>query len=174
MKIILCLFISFFCYSAAAEEPAAQKTEQLTYFIPKGFRIIHQDENAKPEVVEIISEAESLDNWSRMITIQTFSDSDKYDAESYVLEVARLAKQLCGKVQVEPVATARQNGFVFSHKVIMCEPNLKTSKPEIINIKAIKGKESFYVVQVTNRVEIDNNEIRYWALYMRDTVIERK
>jgi hypothetical protein len=108
------------------------------------------------------------------VTIQTFSDSSDYDPEKYTLEVSRLAKTLCGKVQVEPVATDYQNGFLFSHKVIMCEPNLQTGKPEIMNIKAIKGKQSFYVAKVSNRVAMDANEIRYWALYLRDMVIESK
>jgi hypothetical protein len=56
----------------------------------------------------------------------------------------------------------------------MCEPNTKTNKSEIMNIKAIKGKKSFFVAQVINRVEIDENEIRYWAIYLRDLMIESK
>lgn len=107
-----------------------------------------------------------------MITIQTFTDTSRYDPEKFILDISRLAKNQCGKVMVEPVATDQQNGFFFSHKVIMCEPNIKTDKSEIMNIKAIKGEKSFYVAQVINRVELDENEIRYWALYLRDLMIE--
>jgi hypothetical protein len=180
MKIIISLLISLFCFSAVAAEPAAQQSdqqsEQLNYFIPKGFKIAYQDDNQTRKLVEIISETESLDSWSRMVTIQTFSNikSDKYDPEKYILELASLAKEQCGTVLVEPVTTDQQNGFAFSHKVITCEPNKKTGQSEIMNIKAIKGKKAFYVVQVTNRVAMDETEIRYWALYLRDRVIENK
>jgi hypothetical protein len=174
MKISISLLVFLFCLPAVAADPVAQDSEQLNYFVPKGFKIAYQQENETSSVVEIISAAETLDNWSRMVTIQTFNDATKYDPEKYIIEISRRARELCGKVQVEPVTTSQQNGFAFSHKVIMCEPNLKTSKSEITNIKAIKGKQAFYVAQVTNRVDIDENEIRYWAIYLRDMVIDSK
>ena len=157
-----------------AAEPVAEDTEQLDYFVPQGFKIAYQKQTETSKIVEIISEAETLENWSRMVTIKTFSDATQYDPEKYILEKSTRAREICGKVQVEPVTTAEQNGFSFSHKVIMCQPNIKTNKPEIMNIKAIKGKKAFYVAQVTNRVDIDESEIRYWALYLRDMVIETK
>jgi hypothetical protein len=174
MKIFISILFSFLCFSAAAEEPIVKETETLNYFVPEGFKIAYQNHDATSEIVEIISSTESLENWSRMITIQTFTDSYKYDPEKFILDISRLAKNQCGKVMVEPVAADQQNGFSFSHKVIMCEPNTKTDKAEIMNIKAIKGKQSFYVAQVINRVEIDENEIRYWAIYLRDLMIESK
>jgi len=174
MKITIALILFLFCLTAATADPVAQDTEQLSYFIPQGFTIAYQQQNQSSTVVEIISATETLDNWSRMVTIQSFSDASKYDPEKYILEISRRARELCGKVQVEPVATSQQNGFAFSHKVIMCEPNIKTNKSEITNIKAIRGKKAFYVAQVTNRVDIDENEIRYWALYLRDMVINSK
>jgi hypothetical protein len=174
MKIIISLLIFLFLLPAAAEESTTETAEKLNYFVPEGFKIIYQNKDANSEIIEIISEAESLDNWSRMITIQTFSDSDNYDPEKFILDISRVAEDQCGSVQVEPVTTARQNGFFFSHKVIMCSPNIKTNMAEILNIKAIKGEESFFVAQVINRVEIDENEMRYWAIYLRDLMIESK
>jgi hypothetical protein len=174
MKIIISLLISLFYLSAAADESATSTTEKLNYFVPEGFKIIYQHKDSSGEIIEIISASETLENWSRMITIQTFTDGNKYDPEKFILDISRLAKDQCGSVQVEPVTTAQQNGFFFSHKVIMCSPNIKTDKAEIMNIKAIKGKDSFFVAQVINRVEIDENEIRYWAIYLRDLVIENK
>lgn len=174
MKIIISLLIFLFYLPSAAEESTTGTAEKLNYFVPQGFKIIYQNKDKNGEIIEIISAAESLDNWSRMITIQTFTDSDKYDPEKFILAISRLAEDQCGRVQVEPVTTARQNGFFFSHKVIMCEPNIKTNMAEIMNIKAIKGEKSFFVARVINRVEIDENEMRYWAIYLRDLVIENK
>lgn len=163
-----------FYVSFAAAETTPKGTEQLRFHIPKGFKVAYKNENKSQSILEIIQKSESLENWTRMITIQTFKDGKDHQPEKFILSIANLAKKQCGNVQVVPVKTSVQNGYPFVQKIILCNPNKQTNKSELMNIKAIKGNNLFYVAQVANRVNIDRNEMRKWGMYLRNTVVTKK
>ncbi|MDH5600197.1 MAG: hypothetical protein OEY78_02715 [Gammaproteobacteria bacterium] len=146
--------------------------EQLNFKIPKNYKIAFKKQNNNQSIIEFIRRSESLKNWTRMVTIQSFKYIKEYKPEPFILNMAKLARRQCGTTQVFPVKNGKQNGYPFSHKVIVCDPNKFTKIPETMNIKAIKGKNKFYVAQVSNRVDIDEKEMKFWANYLRDIVIK--
>lgn len=167
--LLILLYVPF-----AAAEPAPKGTEQLRFYVPKGYKVAYENSNKSQSILEIIEKSETLKNWTRMITIQIFKDGKNYQPEKFILSMASLAKKQCGNVQVVPVKTGQQNGYNFSQKIILCNPNKQTNKSELMNIKAIKGNDLFYVAQVANRVNIDRNEMRKWGMYLRNTVVTKK
>lgn len=160
---LITLFILLFSASGHAE--------QLNFKIPKGYKIAYKNQSNNQSIIEFIRRNESLKLWTRMVTIQTFKYIKDYEPESFILGMAKLAKRQCAKTQIIPVKTAQQNGYDFSQKLIVCEPNKFTGKPETMNIKAIKGKNKFYVVQVSNRVNMVEKEMKFWANFLRDIKI---
>ena len=170
ISIILILFYIPITYA----ESAPKDTEQLRFHVPKGFKVAYKSANKSQSILEMIEKSESLKNWTRMITIQTFKYSKDYQPEKFILGMANLAKKQCGNVQVVPVKIGEQNGYAFAQKIILCNPNKQTNKSELMNIKAIKGNDLFYVAQVANRVNIDRNEMRKWGMYLRNTVVTKK
>ena len=169
MKQITLFLIALFCITFAA----AGHAEQLSFKIPKGFKIAFKNQNNNQSIIEFIRRNDSLKNWTRMVTIQTFQYTKDYQPEPFIFGMSQLAKKHCGKTHVVPVRTGKQNGYNFSQKVIVCEPNNFTKKSETMNIKAIKGKNKFYVAQVSNRVDMDKDEMKYWASYLRDIIIKK-
>lgn len=174
MNKLIPIMLMLFYVSMTYAESALKETEQLRYYVPKGFKIAYKKTNKSQSIMEIIEKSESLKNWTRMITIQTFKYSKDYQPEKFILGMANLAKKQCGNVQVVPVKTGEQNGYAFVQKIILCNPNKQTKKSELMNIKAIRGNDLFYVAQVANRVNIDRNEMRKWGIYLRNTVVISK
>ena len=174
MNKLIPIMLMLFYVSITYAEPTPKGIEQLRFHVPKGFKVAYKSANKSQSILEIIEKSESLENWTRMITIQTFKYSKDYQPEKFILEMASLAKKQCGNVQVVPVKTGEQNGYAFAQKIILCNPNKQTNKSELMNIKAIKGNDLFYVAQVANRVNIDRNEMRKWGMYLRNTVVTKK
>ena len=174
MNKLIPILLMIFCVSNTYAESAPKDTEQLRFHVPKGFKVAYKNANKSQSILEIIEKSESLKNWTRMITIQTFKDGKDYQPEKFILDMANLAKKQCGNVQVVPVKTGEQNGYAFVQKIILCNPNKQTNKSELMNIKAIKGNDLFYVAQVATRVNIDRNEMRKWGMYLRNTVVISK
>lgn len=174
MNKLIPMMLMLFYVSVTYAGPAPKDTEQLRFYVPKGFKVAYKNTDKSQSILEMIEKSESLENWTRMITIQTFKDGKDYQPEKFILGMASLAKKRCGNVQVVPVKTGNQNGYTFAQKIILCNPNKQTNKSELINIKAIKGNDLFYVAQVANRVNIDRNEMRKWGIYLRNTVVISK
>jgi hypothetical protein len=150
--------------------PIANLPEKLRYQVPKDFQITYQGQEEDRTVLEMIPKAERMNNWTRMITIQTFSDPKFYEPEQFIVAMAEMAKIQCRKIDVYKVRNNFQNGHLFSQKVITCEGKQETEAKETIQVKAIKGKENFYVVQVATKVDLSENEAYMWAVFLRDAV----
>ena len=174
MKRIISIFVMLLFVLSVSAEPVPTGVERLNFVMPSDFKVAYRNQNKLSSIMEMVKKEESLKNWTRMITVQTFKNPKKYDPEKFVLGMAHLAKKQCGKVQVIPVRTGKQNGYAFSHKIIVCDPNKAIGKAELINVKAIKGDDLFYVAQVASRDNMDDKEMRYWAIYMRDVVVGKK
>jgi hypothetical protein len=153
----------------AAEKEGAP--EKLNVSVPKDWKVAHQAQSKDGSITELVPSAEGLENWTRMITIQALPSPDKYEPEAFINAMAELAKKACADVQVIPVRNDQQNGFPFSQKIIACTKNQATGVDEMMHIKAIRGDDSFYVVQVANRTGMSRVEVVRWAIYLRDAAV---
>lgn len=174
MKFVMCLMAALFLSGSALAAEIDNKPEKLNFFVPKGWRVAHQVQEQDRAILEIIPEKETVENWTRMITVQTFGSPEKYQPESFIKGMGELAKKFCAGVVLFPVRNDQQNGFSFSQKILLCTKNRATNNDEEMHIKAIKGEESFYVVQVASRTDMPREEMQYWALYLRDVAVSRQ
>lgn len=174
MKYRMLFIAALFLSGSALATETDGKPEELNFVVPKDWKIAHQAQTKDQAILEIIPEKETVENWTRMVTVQTFGSSEKYQPESFINGMGELAKKTCSGVALIPVRRDQQNGFSFSQKILLCTKNQATNNDETMNIKAIKGEESFYVVQVASRTDMQREEMQYWALYLRDVVVRRK
>jgi hypothetical protein len=174
MKLRMFLVVALFLSGSALSAEVDNKPEKLNFFVPKGWKIAHEAQEKDRAILEIIPEKQTVESWTRMITVQTFGSPEKYQPESFINGMGELAKKACAGVALIPVRNGQQNGFSFSQKILLCTKNQATNNAETMDIKAIKGEESFYVVQVASRTDMPRDEMQYWALYLRDVVVSRK
>jgi hypothetical protein len=161
--------------ASAGAPDTGKNREQLNFAAPKDWKITHQAQKNNPTTVEMIPEKETLENWTRKITVQIYQNSEKYRPESFIDEMAESAKKTCENVTIVPVRNDRQNGHAFSQKILVRTKPHDSGTNETIQIKAIKGDESFYVVQLADRTEkMSREEMLHWAVYLRDITVSQK
>ncbi len=173
-RALLVLALALSGCASTAGTSADSTTERLNFFVPKGWKIGHQAQGNDQAIIEIIPEKETVQSWTRMITVQTFRNPEKYQPELFINGMGELAKKACEGATLIPVRNGEQNGYAFSQKILVCTNNRATKTNETMNIKAIKGGQSFYVVQVASRSAMPDEEMRYWAIYLRDVTVGRR
>jgi hypothetical protein len=137
------LFVMGLLLSASAfsaETQPRSQTERLNFFVPKGFRVAHEAKGGGQAIIEIIPEKQTVENWTRMITVQTFRHPESYHPERFIDGMGELAKKACENVALIPVRNDQQNGYPFSQKILLCTKNRATNMDETMNVKALTGK----------------------------------
>ncbi len=66
--------------------------EKLNFVVPKGWGVAHQAQNDSGAILELISNNENLESWSRMVTIQTFKNPEQYEPERFILSMVKFIK----------------------------------------------------------------------------------
>ncbi|GGY88980.1 hypothetical protein GCM10011613_37290 [Cellvibrio zantedeschiae] len=124
-------------------------TEQLNWSSPEGWKVGSQQGN----MIELLKNEESFENWTRLITLQQYQSSEKTVGESFVKLMAKNFEKSCASVEMVPLKSGLQGGYEIFHAFLTCTTNKQNGKGEIYQIKTIKGKEKFFVVQYAYRVE---------------------
>ena len=77
----------------------------------------------------------------------------------------------CPGSETVPVTHGDENGYPVLVWLQNCPLNKATGKPEITWIKAIQGKDSFYVAQVAFKAMPSNEQITQWMQYLRSVTV---
>jgi hypothetical protein len=124
-------------------------SEQLNWSTPDGWKVGSQQGN----MIELLKNEESFENWTRLITVQQYQASEKTVGESFVKLMAKNFEKSCAGVEMVPLKAGMQSGYEVFHAFLTCTKNKQNGKGEIYQIKTIKGKEKFFVVQYAYRVD---------------------
>lgn len=143
------------------------KDETLLQNMPLGYKIDFQSRHGNMGITEMVPQAESVKNWTEMVTTQVFFGLKNATPEQFqaVMEKNWLAS--CKASQSASVAKGAENGYPFTLWMLSCPLNQATGKPEITWFKAIKGNDSFYVVQKAFRFEPTREQVIQWMQYLK-------
>lgn len=117
---------------------------------PTGWKIGFQKQERKGIVdlvhTEYVPETQSVEDWHEMVTVQIYRGLKKVRVEEWTKEwTVRMNKSCQGGVS--PFVKAQmENGYAAAFSTHYCPMDLQTGKGEITYIKAVVGKDSFYVV----------------------------
>jgi len=135
----LLAFAGAFCAVATAQV----RTEKFLLQMPKGFRLGWQ----KEAWAEWIPAAESIDDWSEMITVQTYHLSPSVSQTQFLQGVAAGWMKACPETPVQKIFSGRTNGYPVSMLLLSCPRNPKTGKPETTAFRVILGNDALYSIQ---------------------------
>ncbi|WP_158814823.1 hypothetical protein [Methylocapsa sp. S129] len=130
---------------------AALKNENLLATIPDGFKVGFQTRSDREIMAEYVPAQESVDDWSRMITVQIFHALKMIDPDAFAGGVAKGWMSACAGGDARKVTAGKENGYAFSVWMYNCPLNPRTGKPENMWLKATSGVDALYSVQYAYR-----------------------
>ena len=155
-----------FAFALLIPQPAfALENENLLVALPPGYKVGHQARNAKQLITEMVPVAETVENWTEMVTVQIFFGL-KESVSAFRLRMEKLWAQACADVKSTPVGDGVVNGYTTITWRMTCPLNKRTGKPEITWFKAISGRDSFYVVQKAFKFEPPPEKAAAWVAYL--------
>jgi len=150
---------------------AALENENLLTPLPRGFKIGSHSQQGRMVMAEYVPTAETVDNWSRLITVQTFHGLSAVDPDGVPANMARGWEGACSSGTAIKVTAAVENGYRVSIWQFLCPINPATHRPENMWLKSISGHDSLYIVQYAYRRILTNDLIGPAMGYLRKIMV---
>lgn len=147
------------------------KNENLLHGMPPGYKIDFQDRKGNLVMTEMVLRTESVKNWTEMLTSQVFLGVKTATPESFQARIQQSFAEFCKGASSALVAQGQENGYPFAVWLQVCPLNPSTNKPEHIWFKAIKGNDSFYVVQRAFKYKPTNEQVTQAMAHLRDVKV---
>jgi hypothetical protein len=151
----------------AASAAAAQlQNENLLVTMPDGFKMDFQQKTKEMLISEMVPGAESVNDWTQMVTVQIFFGL-KSGPDEFKSKVETGWARACRGSSAHAVAQGKENGYPFALWLLACPLNKTTGKPEFTWFKAMQGNDSLYVVQVALKTRPSEETTTRWMDYLR-------
>jgi hypothetical protein len=121
--------------------------ENLLVSPPPGFKVGFQDSRGGVSIQEWVPQGETVQNWSEMVTVQLFRNRPDLEPRAMLDTIQRGWLKACAGSTPAPIVAGKANGYETGSMVLRCPLNGETGKPETTAFRAIRGRDSFYMVQ---------------------------
>ena len=133
--------------TAGAVQAQQMKNENLLVGMPQGFKVGFKDSKNGMNMQEFVPASETVQNWTEMVTVQVFLSRKDLQPGPFLAAMQKQWSDGCKGSTSTTVATGKVKGYDAASVLLRCPLLASTGKPETAMIKAIKGNDSFYVVQ---------------------------
>ena len=131
----------------------ALQDENLLTTMPSGFKTGYSASNGKEDMMEYVPSAETVEDWTKMVTVQVFHDAKNVDPDAFAANIADGWKSSCTGGDAEKITTGVENGYPIAVWAYDCALNPETNKPESMWLKVTSGGDALYSVQYAYRAK---------------------
>ena len=153
--------------AAVAVQAAVQPEESLATAMPPGFVVGYTVEQGPMLMEERIPKGESVQQWSRMVTVQRFRGGASIGARPFVDRLTGMWSGACPGAQIGPVEEGTVDGAPFAAVRADCPRNPATGKPETMFARVFAGPSDLHSVQYAFRTVPDANAVTAATSYLR-------
>jgi len=150
---------------------AELRDENLLQLLPKGYKVDFQSKQGNMLITEMVPQAETVNNWTEMVTTQVFLGMKDTTTQQFQNKMSKMWLAVCKNGEATPIRSGNENGYDFSLWLLTCPLNPSTGKPETTWFKAIKGNDSFYVVQKAFKFAPTKEQVTHWMRYLRSVKV---
>jgi hypothetical protein len=139
----------------------APASDRMVWPVADGFVVVHSQHTQRGDIEERVPSGETVDNWTRMITLVTLPDP--IDPMRYAQAMAKMWGDACPDAQAgAPVRSERGVDIRID-----CPINPRTGKPETMFQRTVAGDGKLYVLQIAFRSPPDAAQAS-WAMAQLD------
>lgn len=150
---------------------AQLKDENLLQNLPKGYRIDFQNRRDNVGMSVMLPQAETEKNWTEVVITKIFFGLKAAELKGYQEFSAKKLATTCKNGEVRSISNGEENGYPFSIWRQACPLSQATGKPETALFKAIKGNDSFYVIEKTFRFIPSDEVVSQWMEHLRTVTV---
>ena len=150
---------------------AQLKDEILLQNLPKGYRIDFQNRRDNVGMSVMLPQAETANNWTEVVITKIFFGLKAAELMGYQEFSAKKLAATCKNSEVKTLSNGEENGYPFSVWQQICPLNSLTGKFEKGLFKAIKGNDSFYVVEKTFRFDPPEEKVSQWMEHLKTIIV---
>lgn len=145
--------------------------ENLLQNMPDGYKVDFQTRQGNMLLKEMVPRAQTVKNWTEMLTTQIFLSMKNATPEQFQTRMEKSWLVACKDGGVASVTKGEENGYAFSIWLQTCPLNQSTGKPEVTFFKAIKGNDSFYLVQKAFKFDPSKEQVVQWMQYFGSVMV---
>jgi hypothetical protein len=150
---------------------AQLKDENLLAPLPTGFKVGYQASNNGLVMQEFVPASETVENWSEMVTAQIFLGRHDLDGVRALGLIEQGWLKACPASKPNPIGNVRVNGYAAWNLFLQCPLLASTGKPETTFFRAVKGNDSFYIVQRAARAIPGQAQLGKMTEYLDTTTV---
>ena len=162
----VCLVLSSLALSLAAPSAHALENEVLLTIVPKGYKIGYEKKAGGQIMTEMVPEGETVEKWTEMVTVQIFLNMRDVTPAQYRARIEKLWAGACAGSVFSNVKDGVENGYPTLTWFQKCPRNTQTGKPELTWMKALQGRDSFYLVQKAYKFEPSAEQRKEWGGFL--------
>lgn len=170
MNIKALLWFAAVLFVAAPAAALAFEGENLLVSLPDGYKVDFQKRQGNAQITEMVPKAETVQSWTEMLTVQVFHGL-KSTPEQFRNRIAALWRRSCPGAESAPIMSAVESGYPVTMWLSACPLNKDTGKPEMTFMKAIAGKDSFYVVQKAFKFTPSKEQTASWTQFLKKVAV---
>ncbi|OPY91526.1 MAG: hypothetical protein A4E72_00099 [Syntrophus sp. PtaU1.Bin208] len=171
LKNLSCFVIALLVLAAPLCASAELKDENLIQNVPSGYKIDFQTRKGNMILMEMVPQGESVQDWTEMVTTNIYLGLKNVTPEGYQTKMQQMWGAACKGSESASITKGKENGYPFAIWMQVCPLNPSTGKPEYTWFKAIKGNDSFYVVQKAFKSNPSGKQITQWMQYFRSIIV---
>jgi hypothetical protein len=147
------LLLTFFLAAATfqAAETAATQTEILGVNAPDEFEVGYQGRNDSIQMIEMVQPPETVDTWTKLITLQLFFNAAKREGADAFYERWRNAMHQTCAGTTDISVQGMVDGMHAIKSSLSCPKNPQTGKPENLVAVVVQGNANLMMVQIAFR-----------------------
>ena len=159
--------------AVAAGPPPTDET--LLLQTPPAWLEVTAQQSDSFRLAEFIPVGQDKERWFDKLFIESNNLEPLPDPIVFLEAMGRELKTECEGTSDANVHSGLENGYETSVRLLVCNKNLNSARGEVTLIKAIRGKDNFYVISRARRSEplrtdappMSEQEMGEWSLYMR-------
>lgn len=166
MRRIIQLAVVGLALAVLAPSAQALENETLLVTMPKGYKVGFQKRAGNQVISEFVPQAETVEGWTEMVTVQIFFNLRDVTPAQYRTRMEGLWAKACAGSEFSKVKEGVENGYPTLTWLQKCPKNVQTGKSELTWMKAIQGRDSFYLVQKAFKFEPTAEQRKEWGGYL--------
>jgi hypothetical protein len=171
MRRAVCFVLAVLSVTLAAPSARALEGEVLLVTVPSGYKIGYEKKAGNQIMTEMVPQAETVKDWTEMVTVQIFLNMRGVTPSQYRQRIETLWGQACAGSEFGQVKESADGGYPTLTWFQKCPMNNATGKPELTWMKAIQGRDSFYLVQKAYKFEPSAEQKASWGAYLDSVTV---